>query len=147
MQPWGKNYFAATFANTFLSRKAFLVACGGRSGNGRFDQRQYRGTGQVPGVLVRYEAAYRFETQFKVKVEQAGQIKMERLYGARANLKIWAFANKLKTEVAWPWGAVENVVWEGHEAYVDLQKGAAKITLTAAPSPRRRQSGMSISLC
>ena len=43
-----------------------------------------------------------------------------RVYGARDNRKVWAFRNKLKTEVAWPWGAVENVVWEGHDAAVQL---------------------------
>lgn len=134
-QPWGKNYYAATFANTFLSRKAFLGAPAKTDEDAvatiTIDVKE---AGKYL-VLARYEAAYRFETQFKLKVEQAGQVKFDRLYGARANPKIWAFANKIKNEVAWPWGAVENVVWEGHDAYVDLQPGLVKLTLTAGKQP------------
>ena len=139
---WGQNYYAATFANTFLSRKGFLGA------PQQCDQDAVATINvdvKVAGrylVLVRYEAAYRFETQFRVKVEQGGRTKLDRLYGARKNLKIWAFGNKLKDEVAWPWGAVENVVWEGHDAYVELQAGRARITLTAGkqPAPQARRN-------
>lgn len=133
-RPWGENYYAATFANCFLSRKAFLGApedCDDTVASITVDV-------PTPGkylVLVRYEATYRFETQFKVRVEQGGQARLDRLYGARKNLKVWAFGSKLKAEVAWSWGAVENVVWEGHDAYAELQKGPATITLTAGKQP------------
>jgi hypothetical protein len=132
---WGQNYYAATFANCFLSRKGFL---------GAPEQCDPASTAAItlnvkePGpylVLVRYEAAYRFETQFKVKVEQNGKTILDRLYGARQNPKIWAFGSRIKDEVAWPWGAVENIVWEGHDAFADLQPGKATITLTAGPQP------------
>lgn len=138
---WGENYYAATFANTFLSRKAFLGA--------PEDCEETAATVNVqvpqPGrylVLVRYEAAYRFETQFRVKVEQAGRVRMDRLYGARDNLKVWAFGKRLQKEVAWPWGAAENVVWEGHDAYAALEPGTAKITLVAGnqPGPQARRN-------
>ncbi|NQU12186.1 beta-galactosidase trimerization domain-containing protein [bacterium] len=131
---WGQNYYAATFANTFLSRKAFLGApeeCPETVATIEVDVKE---AGNYL-ALVRYEAAYRFETQFRVKIEQAGKVKLDRLYGARKNLKIWAFGNKLKAEVAWPWGAVENVVWEGHDAHVALQPGRAKLSLIAGPQP------------
>lgn len=133
-KPWGENYYAATFANTFLSRKAFLGA------PENCDETVASVTVSVPAagrylVLARYEAAYRFETQFKLKVEQGGKLLLDRLYGARKNIKIWAFGNKLKDEVCWDWGAVENIVWEGHDAYVELQAGAAKITLIAGKQP------------
>jgi hypothetical protein len=131
---WGDNYYAATFANTFLSRKAFLGApenCGETAAS---IQVQVPAAGRYL-VLVRYEAAYRFETQFKVKVEQGGKTKLDRLYGARDNVKIWAFGEKLKKEVGWSWGAVENVVWEGHDAYAELQPGLATITLIAGKQP------------
>src|SRR5688572_23237140 len=84
-QSWGANYYAATFANTFLSRKAFLGApekCEETVATIRVDVKE-------PGrylALVRYEAAYRFETQFRVKIEQGGSAKIDRLYGARDNL-------------------------------------------------------------
>jgi hypothetical protein len=129
-QNWGSNYYAATFSNTFLSRKACLGA----------PEQCERSTATIEVdiptagrylALVRYEAAYRFETQFRLKIEQAGATRLDRLYGARQNLKIWAFGQRLKTEVAWSWGAVENTVWEGHDAYVDLQAGPAQLTLIA----------------
>ena len=72
-------------------------------------------------MLVRYEAAYRFETQFRVVVQQDDRQLLDRMYGARDNLKVWAFGQKLKREVGWEWGANENVVWEGHDAFVDLR--------------------------
>lgn len=93
-------------------------------------------------ALVRYEAAYRFETQFTLRIEQNGAVKLKRLYGARDNEKIWAFKQKIKKEVAWPWGAVENIVWEGHEAVVDLEPGLATLTLIAddQPEPAARRN-------
>ena len=132
---WGTNYYAATFANTFLSRKAYLSAPA-QCDPGAVATRQVR----IPTagrylVLVRYEAAYRFETQFTVRVEQDGQTVFERRYGGRDQIKIWAFRQRLQTEVAWPWGAVENIVWEGHDAVVRLQPGTATLTLMADQQP------------
>jgi hypothetical protein len=129
---WGQNYYAATFANTFLSRKAFLGA------PEQCPETRASVTVEIaePGrylVLVRYEAAYRFETQFRVTIEQGGNVRFDRLYGARDNVKIWAFGQKLKTEVAWPWGAVENIVWEGHDAFVELPPGRYTLSLIAGP--------------
>ena len=131
---WGENYFAATFANTFLSRKAFLSApeeCDESIAtiNARIDKEgDYL-------VLARYEAPYRFETQFRIRIEQDKKILMEKVYGARENLKIWAFGQKLQKEVAWDWGAVENIVWEGHDAFVHLKPGIIKISLIAGRQP------------
>lgn len=133
-RPWGTNYYAATFANSFLSRKAYLGA----------PEQCERSVAtidvQVPKAgrylaLVRYEAAYHFETQFRLQVQQNGRTVLDRLYGARDNLKIWAFKEKLKKEHAWPWGAVENVVWEGHDAHVELAAGKAQLSLIADKQP------------
>jgi hypothetical protein len=129
-KPWGTNYYAATLANTFLSRKAYLGA------PEQADNALATIDVVVPEAgrylaLVRYEAVYRFQTQFKLRVEQQGQVKLDRLYGARENNKIWAFGNKVKPEVMWSWGAVENLVWEGHDAAVDLAVGPARLTLVA----------------
>ena len=131
---WGQNYYAATMANTFLSRKAFLGApeqCADSVATIDVDVKE---AGRYL-ALVRYEAPYRFEAQFHVKIEQGGQVKLDRLYGARENPKIWAFRKGITNEVAWSWGAVENIVWEGHNAYVDLQPGRAKISLIAGAQP------------
>jgi len=139
-KPWGENYYAATFANSFLSRKAFLGApaqCRPDAVAGiDVDVKQ---AGKYL-VLVRYEACYRFETRFTVKVTQNGKTVFNRPYGARNNVKIWAFGEKLQKEVGWSWGAVENVVWEGYQGegktiYADLKPGKATITLIAGTQP------------
>ncbi len=135
-QPWGDNYYAATFANCFLSRKAFLGA------PEQCDTTVASTTAVItqPGnylVLARYEACYRFETQFTIKIEQNGKTVFDRRYGARDNTKIWAFGEKYQEEVAWSWGAVENVVWEGYlgpdqqNTYAALQPGLATLSLIA----------------
>ena len=61
---------------------------------------------------------------------------------ARDNVKIWPFGQRLRKEVAWSWGTVENVVWEGHDAHADLDRGQAKITLIAGrqPAPQARRN-------
>ena len=82
---WGENYYAATFANTFLSRKAFLAPA-----QGERSEAVIQVTVPAAGrylALVRYEAAYRFETQFRVVIEQNGRKVLDRPYGARNNLK------------------------------------------------------------
>jgi hypothetical protein len=138
---FGENYYAATFANCFLSRKAFLGAPEQCDETIAAVDVEIEQAGRYL-VLVRYEAAYRFETQFRVQVEQAGRTVLNRLYGARNNTKIWAFREGLKTEVAWSWGAVENVVWEGHDAFVALRPGRATIRMIAGrqPEPAARRN-------
>jgi hypothetical protein len=133
-KPFGTNYYAATLANTFLSRQAYLGA------PEQCDKAVAEIAVEIPAAgkylaLVRYEAAYRFETQFRVQVEQNGKLALDRLYGARNNLKIWAFSQKLKTELQWSWGAGESTVWEGHDAAVDLQPGRAIVRLIADKQP------------
>lgn len=78
---WGENYYAGTFANTFLSRKAFLGAAEDCEETVATIEVNVAEAGRYL-VLVRYEAAYRFQTQFRVKIEQAGRVRMDRLYGA-----------------------------------------------------------------
>ena len=146
-KPYGENYYVGTFANTFLSRKGYLGA----------PEQVAKPTTAVVTinvvqagqylVLARYEAAYRFETQFRIRIEQQRKVVFDRRYGARDNVKIWAFGQKLQKEVCWSWGADENVVWEGYEGegkntYAVLQPGLATITLIAdkQPEPAARRN-------
>ena len=69
---WGRNYYASTFANTFLSRKAFLSAPEQCEDTVATIDVNIKEAGKYL-VLVRYEACYRFETQFRVKVAQGGK--------------------------------------------------------------------------
>jgi hypothetical protein len=130
---YGENYYVGTFANTFLSRKAFL----GAPEQCRRSVATFKATIPAAGkylVLVRYEAAYRFQTQFRVVVEQ-NETQFDRLYGAHENIKVWPFGKRLTNEVAWDWGASENIVWEGHDASVELKQGPALIRLVAEQQP------------
>jgi len=133
-QPWGENYYAATIFNAFLSRKAFLGApeqCKPSAATITADIKE-------PGkylVLARYEAAYRFETQFRIRIAQGGKVVFDRLYGARKNLKVWVYGKGITDEADYQWGSCQDIVWEGHDAYADLQPGPAVITLIAGPQP------------
>lgn len=133
-QSWGSGYYAATFANTFLSRKAFLGA------PEQCDRATATLEARVPQAgrylaLVRFEAPFRFEARFRLVIEQAGKTKLDRLYGARENLKICAFGQKIRKEIGWGWGGCENMVWEGHDAAVELEPGPARLTLVADRQP------------
>lgn len=139
-KPWGENYYCGTFANTFLSRKGFL---GAPEQVKKATTATLNVTIAEAGkylVLARYEAAYRFETQFRIRIAQKGKTVFDQLYGAQNNVKIWAFGQKLQKEVRWSWGADENIVWEGYlgegkSRYAALQPGPATITLTAGKQP------------
>src|SRR5437899_534293 len=129
-QKYGENYYVGTFANTFLSRKAFLGAPEQCKRSVASMKIEVSAAGHYL-ALVRYEAAYRFETRFRLVIEQARRTKLDRLYGARENVKVWALGKRLTNEVAWSWGASENIVWEGHDAGVDLDAGPATLSLIA----------------
>jgi hypothetical protein len=133
-QQLGKNYYAATFANAFLSRKAFLGAPAQCNETIASLDVEIAESGRYL-VLARYEAAFRFETQFGIEILQQGRSVFHRKYGGRDQLKIWAFSQKLQTEVGWSWGAGENMVWEGHDAWADLEAGPASIRLIAREQP------------
>jgi hypothetical protein len=139
------NYFAASLADTFLSRRAYLHAPANSTGHDVASASMKIGRTDNYHVLLRYEALYRFETPFRVTVEQGGQVVMEEVYGRRSNLKVWPFSggrmgcgDGLVAECVWPYGATESVLWEGVGKTAFLQQGMATITLTAVhdcPSP------------
>ena len=134
-QNYGADYYAATFGNTFLSRKAFLGAPEQCARTVATLKVEIPWAGRYL-ALVRYEAAYRFETRFRLVVEQKENKKLDRLYGARENVKVWPFGQRLTNEASWSWGTCENIVWEGHDAWVELEAGPASLSLIAEPQPK-----------
>ena len=96
-------------------------------------------------VLARYEAGYRFDSSFSLSIKTSDHREVfRRVYGNRHNLKVWAFGagrgyeggaagslcgNKghpgsgLQAECMWPYGATENIVWEGINATASLLPG------------------------
>ena len=82
---WGHDhYYGATFENTFAHSKALLHSTNQSIGSAH-------GSMPIPKsatyyVAVRYEAAYRFETEFTVTISGAGTFK--KIYGQRASPKV-----------------------------------------------------------
>ncbi len=137
--PWqaksyGENFYVSTFAVTFLSRKAFLAAPPQAQDAVAEIRFQVPRTGNYL-VLARYESAYRYHTQFRVVVEQQGKVKLSRIYGSRDNVRIWPFGRRLQKDLTWPWGANEQIVWEGHDVRVPLEAGTATLRLEAVAQP------------
>ena len=97
----GDHLYGATFSNTFASRKALLHATNESVGTATSPAGV-----RVPHsgrwyVCVRYEAAYRFETDFTLTVKQGAATRLKRLYGLRKSPKIWAFGwSALNHEIA-----------------------------------------------
>lgn len=133
IRDWGDNYFCATFAITFLSRKSFISLPESCEDSIASIRVKIEEDGKYL-VLCRYERLYRFNTIFIIQIIQNGKLKFNRVYGRFDNIKIWPFY-RLQKEVVFDWGAVENIVWEGHDAYVDLEKGECKILLIGGKQP------------
>jgi len=118
-QPWGENYYdGTTGGGGFLSRKAFLGApaqCPETAASIKVDIRE---AGKYL-VLARYEGVHRSETRFVVKIAQGGKTVFYRTYGIGRQ---------------WPDGR-GRPLWEGYQAWADLQPGLATITLVAGPQP------------
>jgi len=140
----GGNYFSSTVNNVFMSRRMYLHAPANAT-----SATIARATITVTEdgeymVMARYEALYRFETGFKVTVEQGGKTLLSDVYGRRSNPKVWGqkgqgtatfnesganCAELLNPECVWQWGSVENMVWEGVNNTVHLKPGTATVTL------------------
>ena len=70
---FNENMYAATFHNVFLSRRAFLGGPAGNVTEGQICTATRQVDIPAAGIyapLVRFEAAYRFETMYRVEVEQ-----------------------------------------------------------------------------
>jgi len=87
--PYGENYFAGTFAVTFLSRKACLGA-----------PAQCQETVAVREVAIpyasdyqvaaRFEQPWNFAVEFAVAIEQGGKEVYREVFGRLEDPKIWA---------------------------------------------------------
>jgi hypothetical protein len=133
VMPYRENYFASTFAVTFLSRMGCLAA-----------------PEQVPAgepavatqevtlpcaadyeILVRYEQPYNFSCEFTIEIVQQNQVKARVACGRLEDPKIWAFSKQQRLPMArfW-WGGTDNIVWQ-NPGTVKLEPGPATIRLVA----------------
>jgi len=132
--PYRENYFASTFAVSFLSR----MACLGAPEQVPADQPAIaEQIVQIPyadsyQVLARYEQPYNFSVEFTVEVEQAGKIVASFPCGKLTDPKIWPLnGHQRKPMERYWWGGTDNIVWQ-HPGAVRLNPGAAKIRLIAS---------------
>jgi hypothetical protein len=143
---WGHDhYYGATFSNTFASRKALLHSTAASVGTATSAPLPVPTAGTWY-VCVRYEAAYRFETEFKVTVLQGGASKLSKMYGQRSSNKIWSFGWSLRNheiagcganptpECHWTWGATENWVYEYYPVSLAASPATIELLITNTTS-------------
>ena len=130
--PYGANYYASTFAITFLSRMACLGApaqpAGGDAVATQAVEIPYESDYQV---LARYEQPYRFSAEFTVEIHQKGKAVFRQTFGRLDDPKIWAFNRHERVPMQrYSWGGTDNVVWQTKGA-AHLAQGPATIRLIA----------------
>jgi hypothetical protein len=133
--PYRENYFAATFAVTFLSRMACLgapaqIESGQEAVATQKVEIPYSGEFHV---LARYEQPYNFSVEFAVEIEQGGKTTFQQLFGRLQDPKIWAFNGHKRVPMErHGWGGTDNIVWQ-QAGPARLAKGPATIRLLAGP--------------
>jgi hypothetical protein len=130
--PYRENYYASTFAISFLSRMACLSAPEQTVQPIIAEQQvtlPYAGEFQV---LARYEQPYNFSCEFTVEIVQGGKTVYSQVYGRLQDPKIWALNGhkRVPMERYW-WGGTDNIVWQNPGA-ATLEAGPATIRLIAA---------------
>ena len=131
---WGTNYYANTFAVTFLSRGRYLAA----PEQGAVSRAVY--AIEVPRdgrfeVWARYEQPYEYSVEFDIEIQQDNKTVFQRGYGRRDAPKLWPFGKGFQPQVLWDWGGGDNIVWEGRGAIAHLRKGPATLILKKGPQP------------
>lgn len=131
--PYRENYYASTFAITFLSRMACLGAPEQVKEDAVATQKiDLPATGDFH-VLARYEQPFDFSVEFTIEIEQAGKIAYKQIFGKLEDPKIWALnGNKRVPMERYWWGGTDNIVWQ-EKGTAKLSKGPATIRLIAGP--------------
>ena len=110
--PYRENYFASTFAISFLSRMACLGAPAQLKEEAAAEQvvsiprdGRYR-------LMVRYEQPYNFSCEFTMEVKQGSRMVSKHVYGRLQDPKIWAMVGGQRMPMArYFWGGTDNIVW------------------------------------
>jgi hypothetical protein len=153
---WGhsSNYFASVVANVFHSRRAYLHAPANASETAiAVATLSIKQPGNYT-PLVRFEAPFGYEVPFTLELldDVTGGVLLNQTFGLRESLKVWGYgkaresghldfdsraglapgcAPGLVAECKWPWGATENMVWQGAPS-VDLKAQTYTLTLSVA---------------
>src|SRR5207244_13483240 len=113
--PFRENYYASTFAISFLSR----MACLGAPEQVEPGQEAVASqVVQIPGdgsyqVLARYEQPFNFAAEFTIAVEQNGKEVYRQVFGRLQDPKIWALNGHKRVPMErYGWGGTDNIVWQ-----------------------------------
>ncbi|MSR42635.1 MAG: hypothetical protein EXS19_01195, partial [Pedosphaera sp.] len=131
--PYRENYYASTFAISFLSRMGCLGApeqleAGQSAVATQVIEVPRAGEFQV---LARYEQPHNFSVEFTVEVVQGGKTVYRGDFGRLGDAKIWALNGhqRVPMERYW-WGGTDNIVWQ-QSGTAKLAKGTATLRLIA----------------
>ncbi len=131
--PYKENYYASTFAITFLSRMGCLGAPEQVKEDAIATQKIVLPAAGEFHVLARFEQPVDFSVEFTLEIEQAGKIAYKKLFGKLEDPKIWALnGNKRVAMERYWWGGTDNIVWQQGEP-VKLAQGPATLRLLAGP--------------
>jgi hypothetical protein len=131
--PYRDNYYACTFAITFLSRMGCLSAPDEMPPGKKAVAEQaitipYDDTFEL---LVRYEQPFQFACEFTVEVEQGGKVVASFPCGRLDQPKIWPLNGHKRVAMhRFEWSGTDNIVWQ-HPGSVKLAGGPAKLRLIA----------------
>ncbi|MEQ2009413.1 MAG: hypothetical protein ABMA26_21740 [Limisphaerales bacterium] len=131
--PYRENYYASTFAISFLSRMGCLGAPEQLEAGQSAIATQVI---EVPRagefqVMARYEQPHNFSVEFTVEVVQGGKTVYRGDFGRLGDAKIWALNGhkRVPMERYW-WGGTDNIVWQ-QSGTAKLAKGTATLRLIA----------------
>ncbi len=133
VMPYRDNYYAGTFALTFLSRMGCLSAPGEMDAGKKATAEQ---TINVPyedtyELLARYEQPFQFACEFTVEVEQGGKVIASFPCGRLDQPKIWGLNGHKRVAMhRYEWSGTDNIVWQ-NPGSVKLAAGPAKLRLIA----------------
>jgi len=129
--PYRENYYASTFAISFLSRMACLGAPA--QGDAVAVQEIVIPSAGEFHVLSRYEQPFNFSAEFTVEVLQNGKSVYREMFGKLEDPKIWPFTGHQRVPMErFGWGGTDNIVWQ-QKGVAKLAAGPATIRLIAAP--------------
>ncbi|MCG3148649.1 MAG: hypothetical protein PCFJNLEI_02094 [Verrucomicrobiae bacterium] len=125
--PYRENYFASTFAITFLSRMGCLSAA--EQAEAVAEQVIEVPVAGEYELLARYEQPFNYSCEFAVEIEQGGRVVGRSEFGRLADPKIWAMnKNQPAPMVRYWWGSTDNIVWQNPGKFA-LAAGKATLRL------------------
>ena len=133
--PYRENYYASTFAMTFLSRMACLGAPEQTAAGKPAVAEQVVTIPEADeyDVLARFEQPFNWSVEFTIEIEQNGKAVYKQFYGRIQDPKIWPLTRPdvriVPMERFW-WGGTDNIVWQ-NPGKAKLAAGPATIRLIA----------------